>query len=46
LTAAFEGTGVEVMRPEFDIHGEIHLTVTRSDPGRGILAHFVNCEAR
>jgi len=46
LTAAIEGTGLMLMRPEFDIHGEIHLAVTRSDPGRGILAHFANCEAR
>ena len=47
LTAAAEASGlVKVMRPVFDICGELRLAVTQSDPGRGLLSHFKNCEAQ
>jgi hypothetical protein len=30
----------------FEVHGELHLAVTRTDPGQGILSSLENCEAR
>ena len=38
--------GLVMMRPVYDIYGEIRIVATRSDPGRGIFSLFNGCEAR
>jgi hypothetical protein len=46
MAAAVEAAGFVFMRPMFEVHGELHLAVTRTDPGQGIPASLENCEAR
>jgi hypothetical protein len=46
MEAAIKEAGLVMMRPVFDVHGELHLAVTRSNPGQGIFSLFDGCEAR
>ena len=46
MEAAIKEAGLVMMRAVFDVHGELHIAATRSDPGRGILSLFNGCEAR
>ncbi|KAI9240546.1 MAG: hypothetical protein BYD32DRAFT_484825 [Podila humilis] len=46
MEQALQDAGLAFERPVFDVYGELHLTVTRSDPGRGFLCLFAECEAR
>lgn len=46
MRAAIEAAGLKFMSASYDIHGEIRLAVTRSDPGNGLFCMFDGCEAR
>lgn len=46
LRAAVEAAGVEFTSIVYDVHGDVRLAVTRSDPGSGIFCLFEECEAR
>jgi len=46
MEAAIKEAGLVMMRPVFDVHGELRIAATRSDPGRGIFSLFIGCEAR
>lgn len=46
MRAAMEAPGLILMSAAYDVYDEIHLAVTRSDPGRGLFAIFDGCEAR
>ena len=46
MEAAMKEAGLVMMRPLYDVHGELRIAATRSDPGRGIFSLFNGCEAR
>ena len=46
MEAAIKEAGLVMMRPVYDVYGELHIATTRSDPGRGIFSLFNGCEAR
>jgi len=46
VEAAVKEAGLVLMRPMFNVHGELRLAVTRTDPSRGIFALLEGCEAR
>ena len=46
MEAAITEAGLVMTKPVYEVHGELHITATRSDPGRGILSLFNGCEAR
>ena len=46
MEAAMKASGLVLMRPVFEVIGDVRLAVTRSEPGRGIFALFGPCEAR
>jgi hypothetical protein len=46
MEAALKEAGLVMMRPVFEVHGELHMAVTRSDPGRGLFSLFNGCEAK
>ena len=45
MKAAIEGSGLVFMEPQFEVHGDIHLAVTQSNPGRGLFSVFSDCYA-
>ena len=46
MEEAVKAAGLVLMRPLFDVCGELRLAVTHSNPGQGLLSHFDGCEAR
>ena len=46
MEAAMKEAGLVLMRPVFDVHGELRIAITYSDPGQGIFSLFNQCEAR
>lgn len=46
MEAAVKEAGLVLMKPTYEVYGELRLAVTRSDPGRGLFCIFKDCEAR
>ena len=46
MVAAIRASGLVLMKPTFDVLGELQLVVTQTNPGRGIFSLFEDAEAR